>query len=70
MKIYTYSIIYNTFESYEDKIPYVVAVVEDEEGNRYGAYVEGYKEGMEIHVGDSVERVGTGETGNLICRFA
>ncbi len=69
MKIYTFSIIYNTFESYEDKLPYVVAIVEDEQGARFGAYVENYQEGMEVHVGDSVECVGTGETGSLICRF-
>lgn len=69
MKIYTYSILYNTFEAYADKTPYVVAIVEDEEGKRQAAYIENYTPDQKVEIGMEVAIVGQSETGNLICRF-
>lgn len=69
MKIYTYSILYNTFESHADKVPYVVAIVEDENGKRQAAYIENYTPDQEVKIGMEVVETGRSETGNLICAF-
>lgn len=69
MKIYTYSILYNTFEEYAGKVPYVVAIVEDEDGKRQAAFIENYTPDQKVEIGMEVETVGHSETGNLICAF-
>ncbi len=70
MKIYTFSILYNTFESYEDKLPYVVAIVEDEEGNRYSANILNFQDGDKVEVGMEVKQTGVTEEGYLLCELA
>ena len=67
MKIYTFSILYGSMGEYVDKVPYVVGIVEDENGVRQSAYIEGYEEGKTVEVGMDVTVKGTGENGYLIC---
>ncbi len=69
MRIYTYSIISSSFESYVDKVPYAVAIVEDENGARQAAFIENYAPDKPIQIGQEVKLCGRGETGYLICRL-
>lgn len=54
-KIYTYSILYSTTEAFADRLPYVTAILEQEDGSRFAALLEGYESGMEIGIGQEVK---------------
>lgn len=61
--IYTYSIIYSTTEAFTHKLPYVSAILEQEDGSRFASLLEGYKEGIEIKIGNKVKYLGEDEQG-------
>lgn len=67
MKIYTYSVLYSTFPEFADKLPYAVAILEDDDGKRQAAYISGYQEDMVLQIGQEVELCGEAGTGNLSC---
>ncbi|HWQ60892.1 MAG TPA: OB-fold domain-containing protein [Negativicutes bacterium] len=52
-QIYTYSIIYSAAEAFKDKVPYVVAVVENSAGRRL-ARIEGYTDKTRVEIGMEV----------------
>jgi uncharacterized OB-fold protein len=53
--IYTYSIVYSSSELFQDKTPYVTAILEDESGKRFPAFLGGYPEGKAIVIGQEVD---------------
>lgn len=53
--IYTYSIVYSSSELFQDKTPYVTAILEEESGKRFPAFLGGYPEGKEIVMGQEVD---------------
>ena len=67
-KIYTYSIVYSPSEEFKDKVPYVVAVLE-ENNERFSTFVEGYKEDLDIKIGMEVEFSRFDEAGNVVYKF-
>ena len=69
MRIYTFSVLENTFDEYADKLPYAVAIVEDEDGKRYSANILNYEPGQKIEVGMEVKAVG-GNGAYLECELA
>ena len=69
MKIYTFSILYNTFESYENNLPYVVAIVEDEKGVRHSANILNFQDGDTVEVGMEVKQTSIAEEGYLLCEL-
>jgi len=69
-KIYTYTVVTSAAEAFKDKVPYLIAVLEDETG-RFTSFVEGYKEGVEVKIGMEVEAVQAGDgAGNAVYRLA
>lgn len=52
--IYTYSVLYSSTEDFKDKTPYLTAILQDAEGNRFASLVEGFSDGMEIAIGQEV----------------
>lgn len=52
--IYTYSVVYSSSEQFKDKTPYVTAILESGNGERFPAFLEGYDEGQEIWIGQTV----------------
>lgn len=63
VKIYTFSILYSTFPAFTEKLPYVSALLEGEDGTRFPCLLEGYVEGMEVKIGQEVKYLGTNEQG-------
>lgn len=53
-KIYTYTVTRNTSLDFQDKTPYLVAILEDDNGNKKSEFIHGYTDGMEIHINDPV----------------
>ena len=66
--IFTYSVVHSGIEAFKDKTPYVVALVEENQGISL-ARVEGYTEGKLINVGMDVEFFAEDENGNPIYKF-
>jgi uncharacterized OB-fold protein len=66
--IFTYSVVHSGTEAFKDKTPYVVALVEENQGIRL-ARIEGYTEGKLINVGMDVEFFAEDENGNPIYKF-
>ncbi len=66
--IYTYSIIHSGTDSFKDKTPYVVALVEEDRRIRL-ARVEGYTEETQVNIGMEVEYLAADERDNPIFRF-
>ena len=66
--IYTYSIIYSAAQAFQDKTPYVVAVVEDTAGKRL-ARVEGYRENFPVKIGMEVKFLKEDDAGNAVYSF-
>lgn len=66
--IFTYSIVHSGTETFKDKTPYVVALVEEGERIRL-ARIEGYTEKTEIRVGMEVELPADDGAGTPLCRF-
>lgn len=61
--IYTYSILYSTTEAFADKLPYVSAILEREDGSRFASLLGGFVQGMEIKIGQAVKYLGEDEQG-------
>jgi len=68
-KIYTSTVINSASADFVDKVPYVVAILEDPNGNRFPSFVEGYKEGMDVAIGMEVEFLKEDRLGNQIYKF-
>ncbi|WP_123053898.1 OB-fold domain-containing protein [Clostridium sp. JN-1] len=68
-KIYTYTVINSASADFVDKVPYVVAILEDAAGTRFPSYVEGYKEGMDVSIGMDVEFLKEDKLENKIYKF-
>lgn len=68
-RIYTYSILYAASAEFAGKVPYIIAVVEDETGKRRTAFVEGYREGISVSIGDELKPEGTDEKGRVRFRL-
>lgn len=66
--IYTYSIVHSGTEDFQDKTPYVLAVVEVNRQKRM-ARVEGYTESTDIKIGMEVVFLAEDQTGNPIYMF-
>ncbi|MBI1921959.1 MAG: OB-fold domain-containing protein [Geobacter sp.] len=67
--IYTYSIVHSGTEAFQDKTPYVLAVVEVNRQKRM-ARVEGYTESTDIEIGMEVVFLAEDQMGNPIYVFA
>jgi hypothetical protein len=68
-KIYSYSVLRSTSLDFQDKLPYLVAVLEDGQGNRRSEFIHGYEDGMTISINDPVA-VETGADGAEIYKLA
>jgi len=68
-KIYTYSIINSTSADFVDKVPYVVAILEDAAGQKFASFIDGYKQGMDVAIGMEVEFAKEDPTGKAIYKF-
>lgn len=53
-EIYAYTVIHSAAEFFKDKVPYLVALVNDGEQTVF-TRIEGYTEGSEVHIGMEVE---------------
>lgn len=67
-KIYSYSVLHSSTVDFAEKTPYIVAIVEDETGARQSAFVEGWREGIQIQIGGALIWAGEDEAGRA--RFA
>ena len=63
--IYTYSVLFSSTEEFKDKTPYISAILEKENGERFASLVEGYTDGIAISVGQEVKSA-TNAEGNTI----
>lgn len=61
--IYSYSIVYSSTEEFNDKTPYLTAILEDEKGERFASLVDGYKGGVTVAVGQIVKCIGEDDNG-------
>lgn len=64
-KIYTYTVIHIGSEEFSERVPYLMAVVEDEQ-SRFLTRVEGYSGDRQIQIGMEVEFLKNDETGKSI----
>lgn len=54
-QIYSYTVMRSSTIDFQDKVPYLVAILKDENSNlRHTEYINGYKDGMVINIGDTV----------------
>ena len=53
--IYTYSVLFSSSEEFKDKVPYVSAILETPDGERFASLLAGYQPGMEIRIGQEVK---------------
>ena len=67
-QIYTYSVIRSAAKDFVDKVPYVVAVIE-ENGQKFSTRIEGYEESMAIDINQEVYYSHDDELGNRIYNF-
>lgn len=67
-KIYTYTVIRSSTEQFADKVPYVVAILE-KDGNRFTSFVDGYKDGMDVKIGQEVKALEKDDAGRDIYSF-
>lgn len=67
--IYTYTIINVPTQEFKDKVPYVMAVAQDDLGERFLTRIENYTAGMPIAIGDTIKYLETDAEGNIICQF-
>lgn len=66
--IYTYTVIFSAAEDFKDKTPYAVAIL-DNGSQKFAAFIDGYKEGMQIKVGMEVGYSHEDEKGNVVYKF-
>lgn len=55
--IYTYSIVRSAIENFTDKCPYCAAILEGPDGNRFPVLLDGYQDGMNVTIGQTVKRI-------------
>lgn len=67
--IYTYSIVYSSCELFQDQTPYVTAILEDEAGRRFPAFLGRYPEGKAVAVGQEVDFQGYDRDGDAVYRL-
>ena len=65
-KIYTFSVLFSSTEAFNDKVPYLSAILENEKGERFASLVDGYKAGMSVSIGQEVRCTGTNDQGKAI----
>ena len=63
VKIYTYSILHSTSEEFKDRVPYVCAILERSNGERFASLLDGYADGMKVDIGQVVRATGQDATG-------
>lgn len=68
MKIYSYAIVHTSTIAFQDRTPYVCAILEDENGNRESCILEGYTEKTSVGIGMEVEKT-PGPNGSTIYSF-
>ena len=68
-KIYSYTVLRSASLGFQDKAPYLVAVLEDEHGKRKSEFIHGYADGMTIKINDPVIAE-TGTDGTEIYKLA
>lgn len=66
--IYSYSVVRSGPAGFQDRTPYLLALIEDGTGVRM-AQVEGYRDGAEIVIGAPVEFVAEDGKGNPVYRL-
>jgi uncharacterized OB-fold protein len=54
VKIYTYSVLSSSSQEFKDKVPYITAILERSNGERFASLVDGYKDGATIAIGQDV----------------
>lgn len=69
VKIYTFSIIRVATEDFADKVPYCTGIIEYPNGERKAAFIDGYKDGMNVSIGQEVQFLGKLENGLLSVSF-
>ncbi len=67
-RIYTYTVIHVGAVEFSNKVPYVVAVVDDNE-SKFLTRIEGYREDLDIQIGMEVQFLKVDENGNCIYSF-
>ena len=55
--IHTYTVIRVAPPEYAERAPYCVAVLESPEGSLFTAWGDGYQDGMQVSIGQVVDRV-------------
>ena len=65
-KIYTYSILFSTSEEFKDKVPYICAILEKSNGERFASLVNGYEAGKEVKIGQEVTCKGQDADGKAV----
>ena len=65
-KIYTFSILRSSTDAFADKVPYCSAIVEFENGARLAALLDGYSDGIDVSIGQTVTFLGADIAGNDI----
>ncbi len=68
-KIYTYTIVYSAAEAFKDEVPYALALVDEDGGERRLARIQGYREGVKIDIGMPVESAEQDRYNNLTYRL-
>ena len=63
VKIYTYSILSSSSQEFKDRVPYIAAILERGNGERFASLVDGYTAGTAIAIGQEVRCTGRDATG-------
>lgn len=62
--IYSFSVVYSSFGAFVDKVPYVVAILENEDHSRFPALITGEATRLAaVRIGQEVFPSGTNEKG-------
>jgi uncharacterized OB-fold protein len=67
-KLYTYSVINVASVAFQDKVPYLVGIIETEK-ERFLTYISGYHEQQEIHIGADMVFDYETENGYAVYKF-
>lgn len=63
VKIYTYSILHSTSEEFKDRVPYVCAILERSNGERFASLLDGYTPNAKVEIGQVVQCKGRDASG-------
>lgn len=63
VKIYTYSLLLSASEDFKDRVPYVCAILERSNGERFASLLDGYQDGTTIEIGQRVHCTGRDASG-------